>query len=180
VGYYPDTGLKIPVCYEGYAIPMTSYTLSGATYSKNQDLTFLPEDNKKIWSWFTHRIKTDVQVNDFSQGKTGFRTASRDRLPLVGPVPDHHGFENLKYDFRHLPVHPHLYASLGHGSRGMVFAPIAAEILASIIFDQTLPVEKEVYRALHPCRFAFRDLRKKISWTAAKMREAEEKLIFRS
>jgi tRNA 5-methylaminomethyl-2-thiouridine biosynthesis bifunctional protein len=62
---------------------------------------------------------------------------ARDRLPAVGG----------------LGV-PGLYALTGLGSRGMTWSALAAEVLASQICGEPLPVEADLVAALDPRRFA--------------------------
>ncbi len=100
-------------------------------------------------------------------GQVGFRCASPDYLPLVGPVPDRQAFlhdyaalgKNAK---QYVPEQgrylPGLYLSSGHGSRGLTSTPLAAELLASQICREAPPLCRELGRALAPARFIIRDL----------------------
>ena len=49
--------------------------------------------------------------------------------------------------------YPQLYTLLGLGSRGLAYSPLAAELIASLICNQPLPVDQQLYRYLHPARF---------------------------
>ena len=71
-------------------------------------------------------------------GRVSFRPMSPDRLPLVGPLAASDG----------------LWIINGFGARGMVFSSICAELLASQIDDEPLPLESDLVRALDPLRFA--------------------------
>ena len=51
-----------------------------------------------------------------------------------------------------------LYVSLGHGSKGLITCPIAAEMIAAQITNQPYPLEQELVDLLSPQRFAIRDL----------------------
>ena len=53
---------------------------------------------------------------------------------------------------------PGLYLSSGHGSRGLTSTPLAAEVLASQICGEPIPLSRELQRALAPARFLLRDL----------------------
>ena len=57
-----------------------------------------------------------------------------------------------------LPFVPGKYVLAGLGSRGTLTAPIAAEILASQVLGEALPVAEHVRKALAPDRFLRRDL----------------------
>ncbi|MCB1844299.1 MAG: FAD-dependent oxidoreductase, partial [Halioglobus sp.] len=97
----------------------------------------------------------------------GQRCASPDYLPLVGPVPDVAAFitrfaglrrNARQYIDQQAPCLPGLYVSTGHGSRGLTSTPLAAEMLASMICNEPLPLERSLSRALSPARFLVRDL----------------------
>ncbi|MEQ8803427.1 MAG: amino acid oxidase, partial [Haliea sp.] len=51
-----------------------------------------------------------------------------------------------------------LYLNTAHGSRGLTSTPLAAELLASQVCAEPLPLEPELARALAPARFIIRDL----------------------
>jgi tRNA 5-methylaminomethyl-2-thiouridine biosynthesis bifunctional protein len=62
---------------------------------------------------------------------------SPDRLPMVGPLAAGEG----------------LWINNGYGARGLVFTSICAELLASQIDDDPLPLEADLVRSLAPDRF---------------------------
>jgi tRNA 5-methylaminomethyl-2-thiouridine biosynthesis bifunctional protein len=100
-------------------------------------------------------------------GRVGYRCASPDYLPMAGPVPNRSGF---LHDYAQLRKNarqtiaakgdymPGLYVSTAHGSRGLTSTPLAAELLASMICDEALPLSRDLVRALAPARFIMRDL----------------------
>jgi len=100
-------------------------------------------------------------------GRVGFRCASPDYLPLVGPVPAREQFlqtfaglrnnARQRIDSRGDYV-PGLYLNTAHGSRGLTSTPLAAELLASLICREPLPLPRSLCRALAPARFLIRDL----------------------
>lgn len=76
------------------------------------------------------------------QGHAAFRCTSIDYLPLVGPVAQHDAFTQSYADLRKdarlsltqpCPWQHGLYVNTAHGSRGLVSAPLAAELLATWI-----------------------------------------------
>ena len=71
-------------------------------------------------------------------GRTSFRTVARDRLPLIGPLEQAQG----------------LYGALAYGSRGLLWAGLGAELLASQMEGEPLPLEVALADALAPARFA--------------------------
>ena len=65
-------------------------------------------------------------------GRVSFRPMSPDRLPIVGPLVANEG----------------LWIIDGFGARGLVFASICAELLASQIGDEPLPLEADLVAAV--------------------------------
>ena len=53
---------------------------------------------------------------------------------------------------------PGLYLNIGHGSRGLAYCPLSAELLAGVINNEPLPMARELANALNPARFLIRDL----------------------
>ncbi|MGC1174974.1 FAD-dependent 5-carboxymethylaminomethyl-2-thiouridine(34) oxidoreductase MnmC, partial [Polaromonas sp.] len=73
------------------------------------------------------------------QAWAGVRCASPDRLPLVGPVD--------------AARHPGLWVSTAMGSRGLTFAVLGGELLATRLHGEPLPLENRMAQALAPQRF---------------------------
>jgi tRNA 5-methylaminomethyl-2-thiouridine biosynthesis bifunctional protein len=74
------------------------------------------------------------------EGRVGFRTAAHDRLPLIGALGEA----------------PGLYGAFAYGSRGLLWAGLGAELLASLMEGEPLPLEAPLAEALAPGRFAAR------------------------
>jgi tRNA 5-methylaminomethyl-2-thiouridine biosynthesis bifunctional protein len=51
-----------------------------------------------------------------------------------------------------------LYVNSGHGSRGLITAPLSGELVAAWVCGEPLPLPREVAQACHPNRFALRRL----------------------
>jgi len=75
-------------------------------------------------------------------GRVGFRAVVRDRLPLIGPMDDARG--------------PGLYGAFAYGSRGLLWASLGGELLASLLEGEPLPVQRDLAAAVAPVRFALR------------------------
>jgi tRNA 5-methylaminomethyl-2-thiouridine biosynthesis bifunctional protein len=61
---------------------------------------------------------------------------------------------------RDVPRLPGLFSVLGYGSRGLIWASFAAELLASHLEGEPLPIEHELAVALDPARFALKTYRR--------------------
>lgn len=71
------------------------------------------------------------------EGRASLRAVLPDRLPLLGPVEGS----------------PGLYVAAGYASRGVVWAGLLGETLASMILRDPLPLERDLVEALSPSRF---------------------------
>ena len=173
----PDSAvLKTVVCAEGYVAPgrLGEHTLGASFDFHNEDLTTTPEGHQgnldllqEISQDMAHRLG-DEQLNpDTLRGWAAFRCTSPDYLPIVGPLADPEQFASaygvLRKDARQVPDIPcpwldGLYVNSGHGSRGLITAPLSGEILAAWINDEPLPVPRAVAEACLPNRFGLRAL----------------------
>ena len=71
------------------------------------------------------------------QGRVGFRAVTPDRLPLVGPVP---GMDGVNGAF-------------AYASRGILWCSLMAELLASRLEEEPLPLESCLADAVDPRRY---------------------------
>jgi tRNA 5-methylaminomethyl-2-thiouridine biosynthesis bifunctional protein len=88
-------------------------------------------------------------------GRVAFRSVSPDRLPLVGALPDASA-SITGSRLRDVPRLPGLHGLLAYGSRGLTWAPLAAELLACYLEEEPVPVESELAMSLDPARFALK------------------------
>jgi tRNA 5-methylaminomethyl-2-thiouridine biosynthesis bifunctional protein len=165
--------LRTAICGDGYVAPAARGQQSfGATFKLKETGTELREqehrENLEMLAELMPQAAQDFATQSLS-GRAAVRAATPDYLPMAGPLPD---WESLRctYSFLrrnrkalipdrcHYP--PGLFALCGLGSRGFTYAPLAAEVLAGWISGEPMPVTEELARALHPARFAIRDLGK--------------------
>lgn len=107
-----------------------------------------------------------------SESWTGLRCTTADHLPLAGPLPDYDAYLADFADLRHghrwsqypdARYHPGLGVLTGLGAHGVIAAPLAAELLASQMFNEPNPLPRAVSSGLHPGRFIVRDLKRRQS-----------------
>jgi tRNA 5-methylaminomethyl-2-thiouridine biosynthesis bifunctional protein len=100
-------------------------------------------------------------------GMAGLRCSSPDYLPIVGPVVDAAAFPETYAPLAHdaaleldtaAPWREGLYVNTAHGSRGLITAPLAGEVLAAFLDGEPAPLPRSVIEALHPSRFLLRAL----------------------
>lgn len=103
---------------------------------------------------------------------SGTRAASLDHLPMIGPVANDGVFTEAYRAIRHGPLAqawpPCSYAtgqwcSIGHGSHGMLTAPLGADLIADLAFGTPRSITDELLPFLLPQRFALRALRRERS-----------------
>lgn len=103
-----------------------------------------------------------------SLSRAARRAVAPDHAPYVGPAPDIDGygalFDDLRFgrerDWPSAPLCRRVFILGGLGSRGLVTAPLAAELLSAMLAGAPLPTERGIVEALHPARFFIRDLRR--------------------
>jgi tRNA 5-methylaminomethyl-2-thiouridine biosynthesis bifunctional protein len=154
--------LPFVLCREAYLTPATNGIHSaGATYDLND-----PDPRLRQSSHDENLAKVRSLLGDASlavdatlRGRVGFRCVAPDRLPLVGALADAAPTGRAER-LRDLPRHPGLYGLLGYASRGLIWAPLAAELLAAQLEGEPLPLERTLVEALDPARFMLGRARK--------------------
>lgn len=168
--------LSTVVCAGGYVAParLDEHTLGASFDLNSDDLTLSSADHlsnlqllDEISPEFADQLNTAMLDTDLLQGRAAFRCTSPDYLPIVGPLADASVFADtyavLSKNARKMPDTPcpwleGLYINSGHGSRGLITAPLAGELIAAWLNDEPLPVPVDVAQACHPNRFALRAL----------------------
>jgi tRNA 5-methylaminomethyl-2-thiouridine biosynthesis bifunctional protein len=168
--------LATVVCAEGYVAPprLGEHTLGASFDFKSDDLTPTAAEHAEnlellmgISEDLAQRLGADTLEPATLEGRAAFRCTSPDYLPIVGPLADRQAFDQayaaLRKDARQVPGTAcpwldGLYVNSGHGSRGLITAPLSAELLAAWLDNEPLPVPRAVADACHPNRFAVRAL----------------------
>jgi tRNA 5-methylaminomethyl-2-thiouridine biosynthesis bifunctional protein len=156
--------LRHVVCRSGYITPPAAGTVCiGASFdSGDTDMGIRAADHAGNLQRLDELLPGAAEGIDPAQleGRVGLRTAAPDRLPLVGTLPDMEAGDDSSATLDTLPRKAGLHALLGLSARGMVWAPLAAELLASQINGDPLPFERDLVRAIDPARFQLRALRR--------------------
>ncbi|MVW85184.1 bifunctional tRNA (5-methylaminomethyl-2-thiouridine)(34)-methyltransferase MnmD/FAD-dependent 5-carboxymethylaminomethyl-2-thiouridine(34) oxidoreductase MnmC [Pseudomonas sp. PB101] len=168
--------LSTVVCAEGYVAParLGEHTLGASFDFKSDDLTPTTAEhlgNLAMLEEISHDLVARLDIARLDpeslQGRAAFRCTSPDYLPIVGPLADNQAFTQvyaaLGKDARQVPDVEcpwldGLYVNSGHGSRGLITAPLSAELLAAWLDNEPLPLPRSVAEACHPNRFALRRL----------------------
>ena len=156
--------LRHVICRAGYVTPPSAGTVCfGASFdSGDSNLGIRAADHAGNLQRLEELLPGATQGIDPAQldGRVGLRSAARDRLPLIGPLPDTNAIAGRALTLETLPRLKGLHALLGLSARGMVWAPLAAELLASQLNGEPLPVESDLVGAVDPGRFHLRALRR--------------------
>ena len=117
--------IRTVISYDGYITPAyDGVHFIGAHYRHN-DMNDTPtdEDTTEILSRLYRTFPTisDLRV---SSSRVCFRASTHDRMPYIGKLPSQ--------------SNTNIFINAGHGSRGLVTAPLGGEIVARIITNETL------------------------------------------
>jgi tRNA 5-methylaminomethyl-2-thiouridine biosynthesis bifunctional protein len=166
--------LRTVLCSEGYLAPaVDDQHCAGATFNLRDERRELrTEDHQtNLDNLACHSAELAAAFAETApetlNGRVAFRCATRDYLPLLGPAPKAEDFmedyaplrKNAKAGIAAAGSYwPGLYLNLGHGSRGLAYTPLCAELLAAQINNEPLPTTRDLALALNPARFIIRDL----------------------
>ncbi len=143
VSYLPPAGgreLEIVVSGSGYVAPLPGggHCVGASYHHDDADVTVRSEDHREnlrraesMLPGFTAGIEPAGLT-----GWTGFRATVPDRLPIFGPT----GVAGV-------------HAATGLGSRGLLWAPLGAELLACQLEGEPWPLPRDLAGAISPKRF---------------------------
>ncbi|UYV19784.1 bifunctional tRNA (5-methylaminomethyl-2-thiouridine)(34)-methyltransferase MnmD/FAD-dependent 5-carboxymethylaminomethyl-2-thiouridine(34) oxidoreductase MnmC [Halomonas qaidamensis] len=160
------------VCAGGYVSPPVEGVLTfGASFMPNNatsDVTTadhqrnIDELRQTLPEWVATLETAGVALSpDTLAGRAAVRAASPDKSPYAGPVPHADAWQQdyvaLQKDASNVPDtqgehHSGLWISTAHGSRGLSSAPLCAEVIASRLCDDPMPLELTLVDHLHPGR----------------------------
>ena len=97
-------------------------------------------------------------------GRVAFRSVTSDRMPMIGNFADETASARDAQRLRgawplDLPRVDGLYGAFAYGSRGLVWAALGAELIASQIEGEPWPLERDLAEDIDPARFLLRALR---------------------
>jgi len=137
-----DRRIKVPVTGDGHAAHLPDgRLLIGATFQPMD-----AEPGIRIADHAANMARIEAMLPGLcnyadpaqAEGRVGFRTVTPDRLPMFGGIH---------------PDTPGLHIATGLGARGLIWAPLGAELLASQMNGEAWPVERDFAAAVAPDRF---------------------------
>lgn len=124
--------INLPICAKGYISPIVNNIhIVGSSYSNHGHTEITDEEHLSNMTNLKIILDDDAKVKS---GKAGLRAVSKDHMPVVG-----------KKDG--------IFLNTCHGSRASVSAPICAEIISSLITNDSLPLQSRELSSLSPLRF---------------------------
>jgi len=168
-----SAALQHVICHDGYITPpVNGVQYIGATFQKEPSATpeLRSEDHaENIEKLARHLPDLHLGIDNVTGGRTGYRAATPDRIPMAGPAPDaerlletHAALRlSAEADTPEIPLHSGLYISTGYGAHGLSCAPLCGELIAAMIAQEPLPVPRSLAAALTPARFLLRDLKRR-------------------
>ena len=147
VSYLPEGAVEAPhaVVLRGGMVlpPVNGVCVVGASFDIDDED---PEPRVDSHAGNLERLRgalpTAIFTDTAVEGRVAFRAVAPDRLPLAGKMAQN------------------VYGAFAYGSRGLVWAALAAELLACELEGEPLPLEGKLVEALAPGRFAARALRR--------------------
>ena len=164
--------LKCAVNHEGYITP--SYQnkhVFGATFHREFEKICLDEqsDQQNLKQLAEHLPELAESFQQIKSSHVSVRSASPDRLPYVGGLPDIHFYNEhyatLKDGIRNR-TYPQaqylngLFALGGLGSRGLTSSALCAKALSELIDNNPSTESLSILKDLHPSRFLVRQLKR--------------------
>nr|WP_318384069.1 bifunctional tRNA (5-methylaminomethyl-2-thiouridine)(34)-methyltransferase MnmD/FAD-dependent 5-carboxymethylaminomethyl-2-thiouridine(34) oxidoreductase MnmC [uncultured Enterobacter sp.] len=167
--------LRQVLCYDGYLTPMNpvnQHHCLGASYHRgSEDVRYNEDDQRhnrqRLIDCFPQADWAKEVDVSAKEARNGVRCATRDHLPMIGNIGDYAAIlreyallSEQTENAVSAPVYTGLFMLGALGSRGLCSAPLAAEILASQMSEEPIPMDGETLAALNPNRFWVRKLLK--------------------
>ncbi len=154
--------LERPVSGHGYAVRLPDgRLLCGASLRPNDLEAALAQEDQR-WNLQRLRSLTGLEPAAGSplEGRVSWRLQTPDRLPLIGPAPRTDLPQGSRQDqVRLIARQPGLYVIGALGSRGLIWAPLAAQMLCAWVEATPTPLEADLVDALDPARWLVRQAR---------------------
>ncbi len=154
------------ICSDHYLSPSVDGIHSiGTTYAPNDTNPMLSEADTRGNMNALNSISPELSKclsAEIAHGRVGWRSQTLDYMPLAGQLLDEQVIRTKppRYNANpaDLPWLAGLYVNAGHGSKGMITAPICGELIASSITSSEAPIDEKLASKLNPSRFLLREL----------------------
>ena len=160
--------LRAVVCGNGYVLPaVNDLIVAGSTYDGDADSNRpQPRSDADNLAQLRQLLPQIVLAeNPMLRGEVGFRCIAPDRMPLIGALPDLTAIAAQAQtlcgaQLADLPRLPGLYGAFAYGSRGLTWAALGAECIASQIEGAPSPLAADLKAMVDPARFVLKQVRR--------------------
>lgn len=172
--YLPTlAGARSVVCGEGYLCPNDGgWHHFGATYELDNLSEQVTQNSHhmnitSLIKWLPSLASSDTLYRATHKASAGLRCTTPDYNPIAGRAPDFEfmldAFAKLRKDSNaceevYGSFHNQLFINVGHGSKGLMTAPLCADLIASEISRSPLPIDSQLREMLNPARFLIKHL----------------------
>jgi tRNA 5-methylaminomethyl-2-thiouridine biosynthesis bifunctional protein len=153
----------VPITGNGYLLPaVDGRMLFGATSDRGDlDPAVRSADHSRNLAQLARLLGHPVTLAPNQlEGRTGWRLSARDRLPLIGGVPDTRDgpatATTRLESVQAVPRWPGLFMFTALGSRGITWSALGAQVLAAQVSGEPAPLAARLLDALDPARFVSR------------------------
>lgn len=157
------TALRRPVTGQGYALSLPDGRLLCGATAHRADHEAAPRAADTAFNLGRLKSLTGIEpaAGSACGGRVGWRLGTADRLPVVGAWPDTAAAARGRSDqARWIQRLSGLFVAGGFGSRGLTWAPLAAEVIAAWIDGTPMPLEADLLDAIDPARGCVRRARR--------------------
>jgi tRNA 5-methylaminomethyl-2-thiouridine biosynthesis bifunctional protein len=151
-----DAPPRCVVCRDGYLTPpIDGWRSIGASFQRSRELGLTTEEHEANLARLEGMLPGAAADIDRATlgGRAGLRPVSPDKLPILGALPR---ADERADNIDEWPRWPGLYVASGYGARGMVWSQLMAELLASRIDGEPLPIDADLAVAVDPARFPWK------------------------
>ena len=163
-GNEQSKNLKTIVCSDHFVSPaVAGLHTTGTSYTPSDLNSKLSENDTHENLQALRKISAPLFESARNiTGRVAWRSQTLDYIPLAGQLLDE---EVLRKDPPRYNANPvdlpwlaGLYMNAGHGSKGMITAPICGELIARLASNEALSIDKKLTSKLNPSRFLLREL----------------------
>ena len=162
--------LKTIICSDHFVSPSvaglhsigTTYSINTAQNDFNTQISAIDtQSNLAVLGKISPELLHKINIKSVTS-RVAYRSQTLDYRPLAGQLLNEMKLrENpprYNVNSNHLPWLQGLYVNAGHGSKGMITAPLCSELIASLICKATLPIDAKLASSMNPNRFLLREL----------------------
>lgn len=170
INFFPSNSiskeLKTILCTDHYLSPnVDGFHSIGTSYAPNDMNPLLSaidtNNNLRAISAISSRLYEAIDIDNVT-GRVAWRSATRDYIPLAGQLINNHQLskEPPRYNDNpsDLPWLKGLYLNAGHGSKGLITAPLCGELIANLVNQEPLVIDPLIASKMNPSRFMLRQM----------------------